>query len=127
MKKILKVGATALVVTSMFTGCATIIDGADQKMTFDSSPSGATVKINYKPIGVTPLYDIKVDRSDKDSTLSIEKEGYKKQEVNMKAQTNSTWFWDIALLSLLSTTVDVVTGATHEYEKDKYFVELDKE
>jgi hypothetical protein len=126
MKKIIKIGVAILITTSMFTGCATIIDGADQKMSFSSSPSGATVKINGKPIGVTPLNDIEVDRSDKNSTLTIEKVGYKKQDVTMKTQTNSSWYWDIAFLSLLSTTVDVVTGATNEYEKDKYFIELDK-
>ena len=52
--------------------------------------------------------------------------GYKKQEITMKTQTNSSWYWDVALLSLLSTTVDAVTGAMNEYEKDKYFIELDK-
>jgi hypothetical protein len=45
-----------ILVLAMFaSGCATILDGSSQAVTFDSSPNGARIFANNVEIGTAPL------------------------------------------------------------------------
>jgi uncharacterized protein YceK len=46
---VLVAGAVAI------SGCASIVDGTDQSMTFNSEPDGAAVTVAGKVVGKTPL------------------------------------------------------------------------
>lgn len=126
-----------IAVVFAITGCASIMSGTTQKVTIDSDPSGATVMIGVKDTkddkvimvdgynaGVTPLI---VELKRKGSTMvQISKKGYKTQEVQLQRGMNN-WVWgDIALTSLLSTSIDTSTGAANEYKPGEYMVSLQK-
>ena len=54
MKKII-ISLSILSALIICTGCATIISGTSQNITFESSPSGATIFLDGERVGVTPF------------------------------------------------------------------------
>ena len=119
----------------LISGCATIVCGTTQKVTFDSEPSGAKVVIGKKKkidgqmtmvdsydAGVTPLT---VELPRRTSTMvQISMEGYEDKVVELQ-RTMNPWVWgDVALTSLLSTSIDTSTGACNEYKPGQYMVTL---
>jgi len=127
-----------LLIVAVFTisGCASMMSGTTQRVTFDSDPAGATVMIGKmktedgKTImvdgynaGVTPLI---VELKRKNIMVQISKEGYQTQDVALVRCMNN-WVWgDIALTSPLSTSIDTSTGACNEYKPGQYMVSLQK-
>jgi hypothetical protein len=104
------------------SGCATIIDGKNQSVSFDSEPKGATVIVNGRTLGVTPT-TVQIEKV-KGQSLKIEKEGFKVYETQLSTHLNS-WFWgNIVIGGLLGSTTDGVTGAMYEYEPNQYYVTL---
>lgn len=119
-----------IVVLTLF-GCATMADGPRQVLSIDSVPQGATVYVAKKDkqgnivrkvkVGVTPL-EAEVAR--KDGVVILELEGYATEEAPLARGTNGTVVLDFLALSLLSTSVDLSTGAWYEYDPGKYLVEM---
>ena len=108
--------------TLLLSGCATVFKGSDQVLTITSDPDGATVRIDGKPVGVTPL-STKVKKNSADSIM-IEKEGYRTETMPLDKKYDG-----IALLSIfwdLSTT-DFITGAAYEYQPSTYHFKMKKE
>jgi hypothetical protein len=106
---------------SMLSGCATIMSGDTEAITFDSSPSGADVFIDGGYVGTTPM-TIRLRKSKKD-TVMLKKEGYKTVSRDL-----SKSYDPVALISIvwdLSTT-DFLTGAAMEYDPKSYYIELRK-
>ena len=126
------------IVAFVTSGCASIISGTTQRVTFDSDPQGATVFVGKKGeedgkttmvesynAGVTPL-EIELPRRSS-TMIEISMEGYEKQEVILNREMNP-WVWgDIALGSPLSTSIDTSTGAVNEYKPGQYMVNLQAE
>lgn len=110
-------------VLSMLCGCATIIGGTSQTMSFTSTPPEATVSIAGRVIGKTPITtQIKKDSGD---AVTFEKDGYKPITMHME-QGLEDWFWgNILLGGLIGTTVDVASGGIHEYEQTSYLVTME--
>ena len=114
-----------LVVALCVTGCAAIVTGVDQKMTFNSEPDGATVIVSGKAVGKTPL-TVEVDKG-KNQALVFEKDGYKPFTTQLSTTLNS-WFWgNIVFGGFLGSTTDGVSGAIYEFSPDQYFVTLTPE
>mgnify|MGYP001270172997 CR=1 FL=1 len=111
-------GASVMVIA----GCATIITGTDQSMTFNSEPEGATVIVAGKTLGKTPI-TVQVPK-DKNMSLTFEKEGYKSFTTQLST-TLQGWFWgNIVIGGFLGSTTDGISGAMHQYSPDQYFVTL---
>lgn len=111
-------GASVMVIA----GCATIITGTDQSMTFNSEPEGATVIVAGKTLGKTPI-TVQVPK-DKNMSLTFEKEGYKSFTTQLST-TLQGWFWGyIVIGGFLGSTTDGISGAMHQYSPDQYFVTL---
>jgi len=107
-----------LVLTS---GCASIIKGTSQTVTFNSDPDDVTVIIDGKKFGVTPL-SVKLKKS-KYSNVIFMKKGYKSRPLALQSR-----FDGVALINIawdLGTT-DLITGAIYEYNPSSYYVELRK-
>jgi len=103
-------------------GCASVITGTDQTMTFNSEPDEATVTVAGKVVGKTPV-SVKIDKG-KQQTLTFEKEGYKTHTEQLSTTVNG-WFWgNIICCGLLGSTTDGASGAMHEFSPDQYFVTL---
>lgn len=104
------------------TGCATIVKGRTQEVTFRSVPEGAKVIINGREMGVTPLTAQLQRKSDQ--SVVFEKEGYKSETLPMPTTVNG-WFWgNIVLGGLIGSTTDGVSGAMTEYSPSFFNINL---
>lgn len=111
-----------LTVFVFLQGCASIISGKTQQVTFNSEPDGANVIITGRQIGKTPV-TTQLDRA-KNQTLTFEKEGYKPVTMQLTTTLNS-WFWgNIVLGGLIGSTTDGITGSMYEYAPSQYFIPL---
>jgi hypothetical protein len=113
-----------LITPMLILGCATIVVGDKQSLTFDSEPAGAQIIINGKPEGVTPA-TITIKKSDyQNATVVFKKEGYTDQQATLHTKTTG-WFWgNILIGGLFGSTTDSSTGAMLEYEPAKFFVTM---
>ncbi len=107
---------------TVLSGCASIIDGQTQTVTFNSSPSGARVYVNGMDMGSTPLTAL-VKRS-KATMVSAQKPGYEAQQLVLQTKVNM-WFWgNIILGGLYGSTTDYSTDAMVEYSPNMYHITL---
>lgn len=114
-------GVTSLCFTS---GCATMMSGSTQPVTFKSSPDDVTVTVNGQALGKTPT--ILTLKRKSDNVVEFVKEGYTKQTLKMNTKMNG-WVLANAIFCfscVFSTTTDYSTGAAYEYSPDSYFVSL---
>jgi hypothetical protein len=115
----------ALLVTPMLAlGCASIMEGKTQSVSFNSEPAGAQILINGLPMGVTPA-TITIKKSDYDNAnVLFKKEGYQDQQATLHTKVTG-WFWgNIITGGLLGSGTDAISGAMWEYSPDKYFVTM---
>lgn len=110
-------------IVSFASGCATIIDGTTQTVSFHSNPEGATVRVNGTTLGVTPLaFDLK---KSKYNQVTFSKDGYKTLELPLESHLDG-WFWgNIVFGGLVGSTTDGVSGAVNEYSPGQYMVSLE--
>lgn len=110
--------AVALFVV-LLTGCASIISGTSQDITFDSNPQGAKVYLNGKIMGTTP-FTFSASKN-KYHTLRVEKEGFtsinRTVEKSFDGVAVINIFWDLS-------TTDALTGAIYKYDESNYFFDL---
>jgi hypothetical protein len=111
-----------LFISFCYFGCATIVSGKNQQLSFQSTPDGVTVIVNGRVLGRTPLSTMLPKKSDQ--TLEFKKDGY--QTITMPLTIHlDGWFWgNILLGGLIGSTTDGITGAVHEYAPAQYFVTL---
>ncbi len=105
------------------TGCASIVDGKHQTMTFSSTPQGAEVVFNGLPIGVTPV-TVPVRRHKDPATIKFTKEGYKDHQVATEAALNRWFLGNIITGGLYGSTTDYLTGAMNEFYPGHFMVTL---
>ena len=114
--------ALAIGLISQLSGCATVINGTTQSMTFDSKPQGAEVSIDGAYVGITPL-TLKLGKNKKES-VQVKKAGYKTVSRDITKSFDPVAlvdiFWDLS-------TTDFITGAAMKYEPNSYFFELQPE
>lgn len=106
-------------------GCASIISGTRQTVSFQSSPDEATVTVSGSTIGKTPV-TLQLDRKSNQSVV-FTKDGYKPVTMQMETML-SNWFWGNFILGgPLGSTIDALSGAVHQYSQSQYFVTLEPE
>ena len=109
------------------SGCATIMSGTTQPVTFKSSPDGVTVTVNGEAVGNTPA--ILVLKRQSNQVVDFTKDGYTKQTMKLDTTMNG---WVLANVifcfsCVLSTTTDFASGAAYSYAPNSYFVTLVQE
>lgn len=112
----------ALIMSTVIVGCATIVSGTTEQVTFQSSPDGALVKVNGKPLGRTPI-TIRLDRVT-GQTLTIEKQDYNTFSTIMDTSVEPWFFGNIIIGGLLGSTTDAMSGAMYNYSQGQYFITL---
>lgn len=106
-------------------GCATIVSGGKQELTFDSSPQGATIEVNGADMGRTPGKVTVPRKTTKE--VQIKKSGYKPATVPLETSLDP-WFWgNIVTGGLYGTTTDGMSGNINRFDPDSYFVSLEPE
>lgn len=103
-------------------GCASIVSGGSQAVTFNSSPDGATVTLNGLAIGKTPITTTIKKKSGQSMVFS--KDGYKPITMQLETRMNG-WFWgNIVFGGFIGSTTDGLSGAVNEYSPSQYMVSL---
>lgn len=124
MKSILKslVAISFASTLLLLTGCASVFKGQDQVLSFTTEPEGATVRIDGKVVGQTPM-STKVKKSSVDS-ISIEKDGFRTETMAPEKRFDNVAFlnvfWDFS-------TTDLITGAAYEYQPSNFHFKLKKD
>lgn len=130
----------------LLAGCATIVGGTTQQVSFQSSPEGVLVtlvretRINSFPPenGKTAQYDVKeetrilgrtpltlqLDRVDDDQSVVFSREGYKPLTMNLTTRLTGLFWGNIVFGGLLGSTTDSLSGAAYEYTQNQFFVTL---
>jgi hypothetical protein len=94
------------------TACASIVHGTRQNLGVSSTPSGATVSVDNKPLGTTPTV-AKLTRKEP-HVVRVELDGYRPVEVKLVRST-SGWVWgNIVFGGLIGVAVDASNGAMYK-------------
>lgn len=105
----------------LLTGCATVLSGTNQTLTFNSDVDDVKVYVDGALIGETPVSAS--FKKNKVQSVLFKKEGYEPvtREVTKAYDpvTLISFFWDFS-------TTDLVTGAAFEYAPNAIFVEMPK-
>jgi PEGA domain-containing protein len=118
----MRIRLSILMLAMVTSGCASIIDGSSQPLTFNSSPNGARIYVNGMELGTTPL-TMPVKRS-KTTMILAKKNGYEDQQLVLQTKTNS-WFWgNILLGGFYGSTTDYASDAMLEYSPNMYYITL---
>ncbi len=105
---------------TLLPGCATIVNGTTQSLTFVTNPPGATVELSSHGIyGTTPC-TLDVPRGSKTVVAYFTKDGYVPRTEYLEASL-SPWMWG-NLFSLTGLFIDLITDAWHDYAEpeDEY-------
>lgn len=116
--------AVSVASVAMLSGCAGMISGKTQNVTFKSEPAEADVYVNGVIMGKTPLTaNIK---KGKEQMATIKKDGYKSVDIPLV-----TAFDMAALIGLVSyatpLTTDISQGTAYEFSPSYYNIDLKKE
>ncbi len=112
----------AMVAIALLSGCATIITGSSQEMSFQSSPDEVTVTVGDRVIGKTPI-TIRLDKKT-GQAVTFTKDGYEPVTMPLSTQLEPWFFGNVVLGGLLGSTTDGVSGAINQYSPNQYMVTL---
>lgn len=104
---------TSLVIT---VGCASIMSGTSQKVTFNSHPSGAKVITHTGLTLVTP--STATLPKGKSISVRCEKEGYETQTQTIGTSLNGWFFGNILFGGLIGMIIDIADGAMMNLDRD---------
>lgn len=106
----------------LFASCATIQHGPTQEVGFHSMPLGATVKLNGREVGETPMArELERERS---YIVSYQLEGYQPFQMALTRST-SGWVWgNIFLGGLIGLAVDASNGSMYKLNPESVSVDL---
>ncbi len=116
-------GLLLLVFMVHMTGCATILDGSSQTVTFNSEPAKAKVFINGVQVCVTPC-TTQVKHS-KSTIVVAKKDGYEEQHLPLQTTMNKYFWGNFITGGPIGSTTDYVSDAIIEYSPNMYFISLE--
>lgn len=101
----------------LLSACATIMSGGGkQGVDFTSTPSGATVMVDNRNVGVTPV-EAELSRKDR-HLVRIDMAGYQPFEMQLERKVNN-WVWgNIIFGGIPGLAVDAITGALYKLSPD---------
>ena len=112
------IGALAFAVS----GCATVINGTNQPVEFESDPAGATVSLATGQSCTTPCaYEL---RRGNDNIVTISKAGYQTVEVFIQSRTGGGVAGNILAGGIIGGVVDASNGASNHLYPDPVSVRL---
>jgi hypothetical protein len=104
------------------TGCATVMNGTSQAVTFRSDPDGAVMKLVTGPTCTTPCkFEMKRGA---DSTATYTRAGYKSVEVYIQSRMGGSTFGNILAGGVIGAVVDGSNGASNRLYPNPVYVRL---
>ena len=100
-----------LALTTLSTGCASVVKGTTQDIPVSSEPSGADVLLDGNFVGTTPT-SIKMRRKT-DHLVTIQKDGYEARAVPVVKNVGGAVWGNIIAGGLVGWGVDAVSGAQY--------------
>lgn len=125
LKTCLLLSATSAVL--FFSGCATFVRGGSEKVTFQSDPSGAEVRLSTGQTGVTPC---QLDLKRKgDIQVTIRKDGFKELTTALISSIDGKSVGigtaaNFLFLPIINDVVDYKTGANYSHKPNPLVVKL---
>jgi hypothetical protein len=105
------------------SGCATVVCGPTEDITFTSDPPGADVVIGGAPKGQTPQV-IPVHRSWDPVMVEFRKDGYQSVTVEMTTKLEEVTL--VNIIFPIGFAVDYVSDAMHQFEQKEVHATLPK-
>lgn len=106
------------------TSCASIFTGTSDKITFNSTPEGATVLHKGIEKCVTPCV-VPIPRSLSKQTVTFKKEGFNDKEVKLTKNFNPVTLLNILFGGAIGVGIDAATGSLTKYSPKAYTAELE--
>ncbi len=108
-----------LLTAALLSGCATIVEGTDQKINVQLSPDTATCQISQKGSLIATVSNggdqVSIPKSRKDLLFSCSADGYQKQNLTIESSASGWGVLGCFLIDLCIT--DYSTGALNKYPK----------
>lgn len=105
-----------VIICLLFSSCASIINGPDQKVTILSDPSGADITINGVEAGTTPA-TFRIIRA-KDHVIALSKEGYHVATAELTRSLSGVSVFYLLPGGLISLAIDSVDGAAFCFQDE---------
>ncbi len=100
--------STSLLVMCLGPGCATILNGPNQMVAFNSEPDGATVAVDGVKMGKTPCV-LPVPRKGWDKIITFSKDGHKTVNYKLRNTLSGAVIANV-LVPIVGTVVDAISG-----------------
>ncbi|MBN1950303.1 MAG: PEGA domain-containing protein [Bacteroidales bacterium] len=114
---------SAVIISLMLSGCATIFTGTTDKIKFNTEPAGATVYIDGIEQCTTPC-TVKVHRSVNDKEALFKLDGYETRYIVLSKEFNLVSI--LNLENLFGWGIDLLTGSIVKYDQRVYDIRLDE-
>lgn len=113
---------SAVAVSCLMSGCATIVTGTFQEAEIDTVPSGAEVFVNGDSVGFAPV-SVDLDQ-DTDPYIVLKKAGYADTRVKLKKGMNGWLVLDVFAGAVPGLIFDAWAGAGKSFNEDDICVPL---
>lgn len=113
--------ATITLAGWLMGGCATILNGDHQPVSFSSEPENATVKVDGVAMGKTPCV-IPVARKGGDKFIEFELNGFKTVIVELDNHIAAAGFGNIIFGGIIGVGIDAASGRAGSYQKSLHVV-----
>ena len=112
------------------TGCATIVEGGDQNIYFNTDPEGATCTISREGVvlydKITTPATLEIEKDKDVLFIRCEKDGYKTAEVGTDSTFEGMALGNLIIGGIIGVGIDAATGAINEYP-DQIILRLEEE
>lgn len=104
-------------VFGLLAGCASIMHGKMQSVSISSTPEGATVTVDNRNIGTTPV-SAELTRKD-EHVVRISLEGYTTATLTLQRKTSGYVWGNIFFGGLIGLAVDAINGSMYKLEPEQ--------
>ncbi len=104
-------------VFGLLAGCASIMHGKMQSVSISSTPEGATVTVDNRNIGTTPV-SAELTRKD-EHIVRISLEGYTTATLTLQRKTSGYVWGNIFFGGLIGLAVDAINGSMYKLEPEQ--------
>lgn len=115
--------ATAMLIASVgLSGCATVMNGVNQPVEFESDPSGAVIELFNGQSCTTPCsFEM---RRGNDSIVTFSLEGYQDVEVMIQSRTGGGVAGNLLAGGIIGGVVDASNGASNHLYPDPVYIRM---